>query len=1039
MSKKLHSTVLLLLSLFLLISYISSPVIALGTETLVTTGTPDSNQANPSTWGNYIVWEDQQGGNNAIVLYNVISGEEQTISSPSAQAHSPRIQGDNVVWYENSGVGSDILVYNIISNVTTRVTSSPPEKLNPVIFGNKIVWQEYFDTYDIYPYYDLQLYDLTTPGQITNITPHAGTPGIDSSSHEFPSIWGDTVVWQDWDDARQTYEIFANNTLSGILTQISDDGGAGFWKYHPVISGDTILWSDYRNGDADIFSDSVIPTGNIDITPYSPSTQDMPAVFGDFVVWLDNRDHAFYYQVGLKNLTTTQETYPATPSSHIPMSFVTSPSLYSNRIVWEDDRIPGGNDDIYMYTDGVSVTCPVAGFTQNITTGSPGEVVQFLDISTPPPSHWLWDFGDGSTTHSQNPTHLYPTSGVFPVTLTVGTPYCRNSTGISPSHNVSVGSAPLVSFSGSPREGMVPLTVTFSETSSGTPTAWNWSFGDGEFSESQTTTHTYTTGGVYTVKLNATNAYGTGTLSKTAYITVTTGAHEIAFTNITGISVHPVNSSPYLVYDKSSLPQYALSSDKSILVSNPPMTFGWQNITFVSGEGGGFAEDPATIQGNLSRTILKTKDITPAGFSDRVGSNIKVNYRMNTALYRYPGWLITDIWEGTTPSDNDNFQIIYTRSNFATMNPAYTINITRNNLTVPADATLNASAGAGWVTGSEGLDWGRQHTFVLATGYDAEGNLNGIVFPTQYMFNDTSRHLEYFESDIPAQYGYFNKFALVRLSGSGNPFQLITLTLSEIISHSVNLPSSDSTEISAPVSVVIQNTTSPAIKTPVPPDTGRTAKIYVNAQGVVTQATTLQSTDGLASLSIREGIIVKNSTGAALSSITIKSIHDESVPGIPEGSAFTYTGMAYELQPDNSTFSPSISLNFTVPQAHWGWDFIVKTYDGKNSAWLDVPTSYNPETGVVTSQISHFCFFALFSKAVTPAPSAAVTTIPMPTPAVAIASPPPTAVSVFSGILMWVTDMIIKNAVFVAGLVILAVAIFLYGRKRRRDRVMYLL
>jgi beta propeller repeat protein len=393
--------------LVLLILYIPFSVTALGTETLITTGTLDSNQANPSTWGNYIVWEDHQGGNSTIVLYNVTSGEEQRISSPSVHAYSPKIQGDNVVWFENTATASDILAYNIISNATIRVTSSSSEKLNLVIYGNKIVWQEYRDTDGTYPYYDLQLYDITNPGEIVNITPHTGTPGIDSSSHEFPSIWGDTVVWQDWDDIRWTYEIFLNNTQTGILTQISDDGGIGSLKYHPVISGNTILWSDYRNGDADIFSETEIPTGNIDITPYSPSTQDMPALYGDSAIWLDNRDHAGYYQIGLKNLTTAQETYPLTQSSHIPMSVLTPPSIFSNRIVWEDDRIPGGNDDIYMYTDGVSVTCPVAGFNQNITTGEVGEVVQFLDTSTPPPSHWTWDFGDGSTSRSQNPTHLY--------------------------------------------------------------------------------------------------------------------------------------------------------------------------------------------------------------------------------------------------------------------------------------------------------------------------------------------------------------------------------------------------------------------------------------------------------------------------------------------------------------------------------------------------------------------------------------------------------------------------------------------------------
>jgi LPXTG-motif cell wall-anchored protein len=46
--------------------------------------------------------------------------------------------------------------------------------------------------------------------------------------------------------------------------------------------------------------------------------------------------------------------------------------------------------------------------------------------------------------------------------------------------------------------------------------------------------------------------------------------------------------------------------------------------------------------------------------------------------------------------------------------------------------------------------------------------------------------------------------------------------------------------------------------------------------------------------------------------------------------------------------------------------------------------------------------------------------------------------SIFSGMILWIIDMVTKNALVVAGVVILAVALFLYGRKRRRDRVMYL-
>jgi LPXTG-motif cell wall-anchored protein len=39
--------------------------------------------------------------------------------------------------------------------------------------------------------------------------------------------------------------------------------------------------------------------------------------------------------------------------------------------------------------------------------------------------------------------------------------------------------------------------------------------------------------------------------------------------------------------------------------------------------------------------------------------------------------------------------------------------------------------------------------------------------------------------------------------------------------------------------------------------------------------------------------------------------------------------------------------------------------------------------------------------------------------------------------MIWIADLITKNAMIVAGLVILAVALLLYGRKRRRDRIMH--
>jgi hypothetical protein len=278
--------------------------------------------------------------------------------------------------------------------------------------------------------------------------------------------------------------------------------------------------------------------------------------------------------------------------------------------------------------------------------------------------------------------------------------------------------------------------------------------------------------------------------------------------------------------------------------------------------------------------------------------------------------------------------------------------------------------------------------------------------------------------------GYLTNFGLAQVSGSGNPIQLITLTVASHIGSGEGVGGGSSQP------VAVQNTAAPEIKPPIPPDPGITAKIYSNLQGVISQATTLQSTDGLAKVTISEGIVAKDSSGKALSSITIKAIPADSVPAIPPGSAFVFNGMAYELQPDSATFSPAISISYTVPQARWGQDFLVKTFDTTSGTWQDIPTRYNASTGIVTAEVSHFCCFALFTKAVPPSPT--ITPFPAQLAPQVAAPPPPTAMSTFSGMVLWIVDMMTKNVLVIAGIVIVAVALFLYGRKRRRDRVMYL-
>ncbi|HWQ47636.1 MAG TPA: PKD domain-containing protein [Methanosarcina sp.] len=85
-----------------------------------------------------------------------------------------------------------------------------------------------------------------------------------------------------------------------------------------------------------------------------------------------------------------------------------------------------------------------------------------------------------------------------------------------------VPAKPVAAFSASPTSGTAPLNVTFTDSSTGSPTAWKWSFGDGTASILKNPTHKYSKAGNYTVKLTASNAAGSNTTTKTNYIKVGT-------------------------------------------------------------------------------------------------------------------------------------------------------------------------------------------------------------------------------------------------------------------------------------------------------------------------------------------------------------------------------------------------------------------------------------------------------------------------------------------------------------------------------------
>ena len=87
--------------------------------------------------------------------------------------------------------------------------------------------------------------------------------------------------------------------------------------------------------------------------------------------------------------------------------------------------------------------------------------------------------------------------------------------------------------------GAAPLTVQFTDKSSGRPNSWLWEFGDGTTSGQQNPVHTYTGAGTYTVTLTAGMVYDQGSV----HSGISTVVHKDNLITVTG-SIQTVQSAP---------------------------------------------------------------------------------------------------------------------------------------------------------------------------------------------------------------------------------------------------------------------------------------------------------------------------------------------------------------------------------------------------------------------------------------------------------------------------------------------------------------
>ena len=225
-------------------------------------------------------------------------------------------------------------------------------------------------------------------------------------------------------------------------------------------------------------------------------------------------------------------------------------------------------------------------------------------------SFYSWNFGNGQT--STNPAQLvtYQNSGSFTVGLTV-TMQNGCSYPVQNSNFIQVNPLPIPSFSSSNSTGCAPLTVNFTNQSSGA-VSYTWDFGNGQSSTVPNPIFTYSNPGIYNVKLTATNQFGCS-------------AFQLINSAVTVVS--PVAA--FTASDTSGCPPLQVSfTNTSVGAASYLWLFGDGSVSTQA--------NPTKNYPNLGSYTVKLIATNPAGCRDTLIMNNLIDVNYENAIYTPP-------------------------------------------------------------------------------------------------------------------------------------------------------------------------------------------------------------------------------------------------------------------------------------------------------------------------------------------------------------------------------------------------------------------
>ena len=195
----------------------------------------------------------------------------------------------------------------------------------PDIWGNRIVFTKNFKV--------IYMYDLETK-QETVIANAADNRGL-------PKISGDRIVWEDWRNGGSVdiYMYDLKTKQEAVIASYQNS------QFNPEIWGDKIVWVDWRRGQGrgDIYMYDLKTQKETELAYNCCFSTTHPHISGDRVVWAAELTMKKWEEdIYMYDLLTGR----AIQITNLP-SDQSGPAISGDRIVWTDSR--NGNSDIYMY------------------------------------------------------------------------------------------------------------------------------------------------------------------------------------------------------------------------------------------------------------------------------------------------------------------------------------------------------------------------------------------------------------------------------------------------------------------------------------------------------------------------------------------------------------------------------------------------------------------------------------------------------------------------------------------------------------------